>query len=456
MKTNKNASNASNQMGLTHEGAIADRITKEQELRRSVMSCMLFEDEFYENGVQIADRISSLVKVVPSDVVANIAIEARNRMKLRHVPLLLAVELARTGYKGLSDLLYEIIQRPDELTEFLAIYWRNGKCPISAQAKKGLARAFKKFDEYSLAKYNRKTEVKLKDVLFLTHAKPKDESQADLWKRLINDSLRVPDTWEVELSSSTNKLSSWTRLIKEGKLGALALLKNLRNIKNAGVPTDIVKDAISKIDTSKVLPFRFISAAMNADPFLESTIEERMLSCLSGDEKLRGKTAIVIDASGSMSDKISSKSSMSRYDAACALSILLREICEDVSIITFDYNVLPVPSRRGFALRDSLVRNFKKQGGGTSINTATKYANKMGYDRIIVITDEQSVDRAEYPNKNVETPTYAYMINVASAKRGLSYKNWTHIDGWSEAVVEYIREFERNTVPDEETLEEVS
>ena len=31
------------------------------------------------------------------------------------------------------------------------------------------------------------------------------------------------------------------------------------------------------------------------------------------------------------------------------------------------------------------------------------------------------------------------MIDVASFKNGVGYGPWTHIDGWSEAVVEYIR-----------------
>jgi hypothetical protein len=43
------------------------------------------------------------------------------------------------------------------------------------QVKKGLARALAEFDEYQLAKWDRQNRaVKLRDVLFLCHAKPKD------------------------------------------------------------------------------------------------------------------------------------------------------------------------------------------------------------------------------------------------------------------------------------------
>ena len=86
-----------------------------------------------------------------------------------------------------------------------AIYWQNGRVPLSAQVKKELAAAFTKFDEYALAKYNRPNAVKLRDVLFLSHAKPLDAAQALLWKRLIAGEPAAPDTWEVALSSGANK-----------------------------------------------------------------------------------------------------------------------------------------------------------------------------------------------------------------------------------------------------------
>jgi 60 kDa SS-A/Ro ribonucleoprotein len=35
-----------------------------------------------------------------------------------------------------------------------------------------------------------------------------------------------------------------------------------------------------------------------------------------------------------------------------------------------------------------------------------------------------------------------YVINVASYKNGVGYGKWTHIDGWSDSVVEYIRTLE--------------
>jgi 60 kDa SS-A/Ro ribonucleoprotein len=54
-------------------------------------------------------------------------------------------------------------------------------------------------------------------------------------------------------------------------------------------------------------------------------------------------------------------------------------------------------------------------------------------DRLIVITDEEAHDRVLAPSGK------GYLINVASYKNGVGYGKWTHIDGWSESVIAYIR-----------------
>lgn len=231
----------------THEGGRAKQINAELQLRRSVMACLLWENSFYESGVDIAQRIIDLIPSVKPEACARIAMEAREDMKLRHVPLLIARAMASLPlHKGkVATVLESIIQRPDEITEFLAIYWKDGRCPVSAQVKKGLAAAFQKFDAYQLAKYNRDgAAVKLRDALFLCHAVAKNDQQAADWKKLIAGELQPPDTWEVALSSGADKRETWMRLMREDRLGALALLRNLRGMLDAKVDIS-VKPAIT-------------------------------------------------------------------------------------------------------------------------------------------------------------------------------------------------------------------
>ncbi len=419
----------------THEGAPAKRTTLEERLRRSVAACLLWEEQFYEDGVAIAGRIADLVPTVDADRVAALAVEAREKMKLRHAPLLLVREMARhkTHRALVSETLARVIQRADELSEFVAIYWQHGRVPLSAQVKKGLAAAFTKFDEYALAKYDRATAVKLRDVLFLCHAKPRDEAQAALWKRLVAGELVTPDTWEVALSSGANKRETWERLLSTRKLGALALLRNLRNMKDAGVDESLVIEGLRSMKSDRVLPFRFIAAARYA-PQWEEALEQAMFGCLAGREKLPGKTILLVDVSGSMVAPLSRRSEMLRTDAAYGLAVLLRETCENVSVYSFSNELERIPARRGFALRDAI--DASQLHGGTYLGKALGEITEP-YDRLIVITDEQAHDSVPGPKGR------GYMINVASYKNGVGYGKWTHIDGWSESVIEYVRELER-------------
>jgi len=418
----------------THEGAPAVTLTPEQALRRSVLACMLWENDFYESGETIAARIRELVPRVAPGTVAALAVEARSAMKLRHAPLLLVREMARYAtHRGLvAETLMRIIQRADELAEFVAIYWADGRTPLSSQVKKGLAAAFTSFDEYALAKYNRDGAVKLRDVLFLSHARPRDAAQAELWKRLADDELRTPDTWEVALSSGGDKRAHWEWLLIEGRLGALALLRNLRNMKAAGVSEDYIAAALETMRTDRVLPFRFLAAARHA-PEWEPTLERAMFRSLENTDKLAGHTVLLVDVSGSMVAPLSARSTMLRTDAAYGLAVLLSEVAEKVTVYTFSNTCVRIAPRRGFALRDAM--ELSQPHSGTMLGAALDQVREL-YDRIIVITDEQSHDRVAAPRGR------GYMINVASNRNGVGYGPWIHIDCFSEAVIDYIREYE--------------
>ena len=428
----------------THEGGRAQRVSDKEALRRTVMTCMLWEQTFYEDGVSVADRIKALVPTVSSESVAHLAIEAREEMQLRHVPLLLVRELARTGNGTLvAQTLERVIQRADELAEFVAIYWQQKKQPLSAGVKRGLAKAFQKFNAYQLAKYNRHGAVKLRDVLFLCHAKPKDDDQAATWKKLIDGTLEAPDTWEVALSAGKDKKETFERLLREGHLGGLAVLRNLRNMEQAGVDHELIRARL-QLKIGRVLPFRFIAAARHA-PRFEAEIEAAMLKATEGIEKLPGKTVLLVDASGSMvGAKVSERSELDRLDAASALAILVREVCEEPCIYVFSTHSRyateepgqycdMIPARRGFALRDKIA---EQDHCGTHIGHAVQTVNEreQGFDRLIVLTDEQSQDTVGRPAGR------GYMVNVATYENGVGYGNgWTHINGWSERVIDYIR-----------------
>lgn len=471
MKTNKPVFRPVRPAPTTAHGAPASVLTNQQQLRRLTASGMLWEDNAYISGVAVATEIARLIPLIDPVYVAACAYEARTKMKLRHMPLFIAREMARgpIGHRLLvAKLLPDIIQRADELSEFLAIYWKDGPGqPLSAQVKKGLAAAFGRFNEYQLAKYNRDSAVRLRDVAFLTHPKPAGEGRDGLMARLVNKTfipaqtkgghlidlygnalrsgpipntgLDTPDTWEVELSAGKgeSKQASWERLLIEQKLGGLAFLRNLRNMKQAGVSDETIRLAASMIDVKWVLPYRFIAAARIV-PGFEDMLEPMMFKALADKPKLPGHTVLVVDVSTSMNSKVSAKSDLSRQDAALALAMLARELCESVDVLAFNMQVGSIAPRRGFALGDAILAFRKGTRDGTDIGGAVVAASSKPHDRLIVITDEQSHTKVGAPGR----PNRSYMINVASMKNGVGYGAWNHIDGWSEAVLDYIAAFE--------------
>jgi len=454
---------------LNHEGIPAARISALAELRRSVLSALLWENTFYEKGSEHAKRVIDLVSVCKPEDVAALAIEARDKMYLRHVPLFLVRQLARTKGNGtlVAKTLAHVIQRPDELGEYLAMYWggvmtgnKKRPEPLSAGSVRGLAAAFKKFNEYSLAKYDRDTGVKLRDVLRLVHAKPspgetyvtKDfsfknpnqehhvrrhlDGQGALWAKVITRELATPDTWETELSAGKDKKATFERLLRENKLGGLAFLRNLRNMVQANVDMGLIRERFAG-DFNKVLPFRFL-AAVNHAPSLASLLDAAMLRVTAEQPKLAGRTIVLVDISPSMHAALSGKSEMTREDAACGLAVLVREIAEHGRVFAFSNDVAEAPAFRGLALVAGIKRAVPSNG--TMLGAAVQAMNRLPHDRLIVITDEQSQDMVPAP-----TAARAYMINVASYQNGVGYgKGWTaHIDGWSDRVLDFIRTVEQ-------------
>jgi 60 kDa SS-A/Ro ribonucleoprotein len=428
--------------GFTHEGGVARPASPFTELRRSVLACMLWEDSFYESGESHADRIARLVPMCTPKNVADLAVEARTWMHLRHVPLLLACEMARTGglHRALvGEVLEKIIQRPDEATEFLAIYWRNGRCPLAAQVKRGLARAMTKFSAYSLAKYDRPGKVRLRDVLFLTHARPRDFEQGVTWSRLVRGVLESPDTWEVALSKEgADKAAVWTRLLMEGKLGGLAFLRNLRNMteeKNLHQP--LIRDYFQRLHLfDRVMPYRLFIAARHV-PHLADLLEQALFDRLKEEPKLPGRTVLLIDVSGSMDHSLSAKAESTRLDAALGVAVIAREICEEAAVFTFSDGLASVPNIRGIGLAEA-IRSSQSHNGtylGVAIDAVRQGAV---YDRLIVITDEQSHDTVGLVGGK------GYIINVGSFKPSVVWGNWVGITGFSERVLDFIRESEES------------
>jgi hypothetical protein len=466
---------------FTHEGAIAGVITPKKQLRRVVMSTMLWEPNAYESGQEIADNIAKTVKAVPPAFALKVAVEARDVMHLRHVPLWVAANMAtfspsnlKNHPKGtyhddwnnsvvvssfIEDAVYYTVQRPDEIGEFINLYHIvNGKrAPLPASVKKGLARAFNKFNPYQLAKWNKDSKVRLRDAIQMVHPKPETQDQADLYKKILDGTLMSPPTWEQQLSSGLAKKDVFEGLLKAKELGGLATLRNLRNMIDAKVDKKLIKDRLEKGEGfDKILPFSFITAyriLLGSEPTLIPSLESAMFKSLRNIEKLPGKTALIIDLSGSMGSRLSGKSELTCYDAAAALSMLAKQICDEAVIFgtAGTYNTHKTEKLKdisGFALTEHIVsRTHALGGGGIFLVQCLEWIKNNHpdqYARVIVFTDEQDCDRKCNPATAPQLGISNYIVNISSNKNGIAYTNgWNHINGFSERIFDYITESEK-------------
>ena len=443
--------------------------TNIQYLRRAVLANLLWENIAYMDGQSITDEIKRLIPLCDPKDVANLTIEARTMQKLRHTPLFLAVEMCKHDATRpyVKDVLPQIITRADMLTDFMALYWMGGKCPICNAAKKGLAKAFHNFKEYHFAKYDRDAEIKLRDVMFMVRPKPENQLETVLYRKIADRTLETPETWEVLLSNAhtpAEKAAVWEKLINEGKIGGKAMLMNIRNMQSAGVPRPTIVKGLNELKGAMLLPLDFLKA-MRESNGLDREIEDAMLNTYKNMPKLPGKTLFIVDVSGSMGSITSSGSSFSRLDTAAALAMVCANKCEDFELVCTagsDYELkeeqeyIKYPSK-GFQMFKDIDAMYRKLGGGGifTYQCLEKLRSKLGdkihdYNRIIVFSDSQDIDVSNWRSENHDKKPrpfgkYNYICDVSCHTHGINYKGvWTaEISGWSEHMLDFIEEFEK-------------
>lgn len=441
-----------------------------EKLRRTCCTALLGEDTFYENGESIKDRVSSYMNDITSKQ-ANEALRiAKEDNKLRHMPLFLIKDMLKKGWVD-ADTVSKVCTRPDDITEILAMYWQDpdNKHCLPKRLVKGLQESFNSFDQYQLSKYLAKDKaIKLKDALRIVRPDPnksKNPNQSSVYKEIIDGTLKMSeDTWEVAISAcgkdTAKKKEVWTRLLTEKtekglpKLGALALLRNLRNMDGCGVDHKIINEALKNASMKKILPFQIIGAARYANPDFAGVLQDKLLESIKGYDKLEGDTLFLLDVSGSMGGSLSAKSELNRLDACAGVAAILDGICENSTLYTFNTDINPLSKAyHGMALIDSVNSRL---GGGTRVIDCTNAAInefKRTHDgklpsRVIVVTDE--ADNTYYggygkPLPNLSKSCQGYIVNVASYEHGVNYNDssWVRVSGWSEGIVKYISEYEK-------------
>ena len=461
--------------GRTHEGAPGWARDAKSELFLLAVTSLAGEATFYEGAADRDARLAQLagqVAVDDVDWLTRLVRWVRDEAHLRSVAVAIAAEgvaarLAAGQHGGNRGLVAAALRRPDEPGELVA-YWlaRHGRA-LPKPVKRGTADAVRLlYTERALVKHDSAAAaVRFGDVLELTHPAPVAPWQGDLFAHAISRrhgrdgavpaslpvlrareqllAVRAEDrravlladdgvqrlqaagmTWESVAGWLGRPLDAavWERLV--GVMGYMALLRNLRNLDEAGVDDEVAQRVSARladpgqVARSRQLPLRFLSA-YRAAPSLRwaGALETALQLSLRTVPALPGRTLVLVDRSGSMFGPLSARSTVTRADAAALFGAAVAARAVHADLVEFGTSSRVVQPRPA----ESLLRVVERFGdlGGTNTAAAVR-RHYRGHDRVLVVTDEQAWAgwHGEDPTAAVPAHVPVYTWNVAGYRYG--------------------------------------
>lgn len=454
----------------------------------------------------------------PRDLLA-LALWARSEMNIRSTPqVLLAVAASEPKTKPfVRQYARKIVQRADEVRQVFAAYLalfaggvaqnkRNQKLPNSL--KRGLADAIGKFSEAQLMKYDSDERPTFKDVLRMIDRGKDFGLPQPVYKYLVSGEVVDPSAtpviaarkalakktsfddearalieashanWEVVLSQfGGSSRAVWDVVLPQ--MGYMALLRNLRNMLQAGVDPAKLAERIAdprEVAKSKQLPFRFYTASKmlhdagllkGKNGVVGEALETALVHAATALPRLTGVTVIASDNSGSMSSPVSAKSVVTHQAASNMLAAIAQRISDDAHVIVFGESARLVP----VTVSDSILSAMNKQAS-TNVGHATNahkvlelmIEKKIVADRLVLFSDMQCYSSTGGPQTfSGSVANYRSKLNPSLVVHSVDLAGYgtsalttadprvNLVSGFSEKILRTIGEFERaleaTTVP---------
>lgn len=438
---------------VNHQGAPAFGHGLRGELYSLAAVNLVGQDTFHEKGTSRDARYNNLVElhaVGDWEWLRGLLRWLRSDANIRTASLTgaahaVSARLKAGQHDGNAELIDSVIQRGEEITEFLA-YWQltfGRALPNAVRA--GLGMAIRRlFTERNVLKWDSDARgLRFADVLELVHPKPRTERgegdwQGALFKYLLDerhhgdgDISTVPmiaarKRWYglddqrklaslADGSAFTDAGITWENAVSDlkARVGAkkvwdamaphlpyMAALRNLRNMDEAGIDpkraralADRLADP-AEVAKSRQFPFRFYTAYREApSDRWKQALDDAINSSLKSVPELPGRTLVLIDTSASMTyTKMSQKSTVMMSEVASIFGVTLAQRNQGrVDLFgfadgQFRHNVKPGQGVLS-AARD-FVQRTGEVGHGTNISGAIR--NRLdGHDRVFVISDMQ-------------------------------------------------------------------
>lgn len=454
-------------------GHAAYKLDDKTKLMTMALTTMLGEPKYYgDNTDELIQLAEGLCGAGEGEFVAKMAVWARTEGNLRsvsHALIAVAAHCCPTTGDGTTRSFVRkatrivASMRGDDGTEILAAYKALYGKPIPNALRRGVRDAQGEMSAYAIAKYQSKNkDLKLRDALRITHPVARDERAADAMGKAVAGELPMPKGWETELSERGNTKEVWDELIRENRLGIFAQVRNLRNMLNAGADVTPVLENLKNpevIAKSRMLPFRFYSAysELNGAGLLTTAVsralDAAMTNACANVDPLPGKTAVLIDRSGSMFANISTRSTVRCIDIAAVIGAMFAQIADDAWVCAFNHVADHVTMVGTSIISD--VSIMPCASGGTNMAAGFELLMHSGFDadRVIVLSDNEVNGSVFYSRGSKET----IQEELGKYRRKVGHDVWCHaIDlqgygtsqfigqkvnimaGWSDAVLRFI------------------
>jgi len=466
---------------LSNEGNLQKDKSHTQMLYEIVTMTLLGKDDFYNSSNQLVElmdkHLKALVRAGLVDYVANLAVHARVNMYIRSMPIVLVVHLAKflredgSHYDNMRGLVRDVIQRADEMTDMYAyalqVFGNKRKVPMAI--KNGIADATLKFDEYQFGKYKAAGKtLTLKQLFQIVHPKGKTVEQLDLFKKVNDESLTTPYTWETELSKGgRSKTEIWEDLIDSNKLGIMAQIRNLRNMAQAPVSNKHMAKICANLDNrdvikrSKQMPYRFISALEATkelhNPQINRAISRAVDHSLDNVPDLGDNVWIIVDCSLSMGGN--NWSVKSATDSPFAKASLFAAALAKKNGDSHNFRLTMFSDRAGHVGYNpdspilDIIEKMKDEmyGGGTNLNAALDLRHDMGFvPTTIVLFSDMEVRRLNRFSGGYGADNQKFLarqdilkiaINANPSNNTPAHESdgWLQVSGYSDSIFNYIK-----------------
>lgn len=386
-------------------GHAAYRYPEKTELLTRVAACMVGERKFYGDTTDATFELATKLAEKDPTFVAKLAVYARNTLMMRSVSHMLASVVAASdaaqGTGIVRAMTRALVRRGDDVTNLIAA-WRSFHPDrmVPNGMIKGLRDAMENFTPYDVAKYRELGKaVTMRDALRIVHPRAKTPALADSFDRCVKGTLARPTSWETELASCGNNAETWNRLLAAHQVPPMALVRNLRNIVQAGANLDPVYELLADeaaLRRSGMLPFRLYTAYREirsiAGTKLVRAIDQALGTLALNYPALPGRTAVFIDGSGSMTWHISEKSTVSCSEVAALMGAAAALLADDAYVYIFSgeaqkLEAAPTTSLLGFT-ENVLAYSH---GGLTDLHVPFEelMEDEIDVDRIIVLSDNE-------------------------------------------------------------------